>query len=74
MVIFRDKKTGRFVSRSTWKQSKAHGGNRYVRERKPAQRTRRPARRALTEEEIDELEEQLAESEEEEIAGGFDSP
>ena len=30
---FRDRKTGRFVSRATWRRSKAHGGKRYVRER-----------------------------------------
>lgn len=31
MFIYRDFKTGRFASRSTWKRSKAHGGSRYVR-------------------------------------------
>lgn len=31
-VIYRDKKSGRFVSESTWKSSKAHGGTRYVRQ------------------------------------------
>jgi hypothetical protein len=30
-VVYRDKKSGRFVSKSTWKRSKAHGGTRYVR-------------------------------------------
>jgi hypothetical protein len=30
-VLYRDKKSGRFVSKSTWKRSKAHGGTRYVR-------------------------------------------
>lgn len=32
-VIFRDKKSGRYVSESTWKRSKARGGTRYVRQR-----------------------------------------
>ncbi|MGA7796006.1 MAG: hypothetical protein WCA19_23485 [Candidatus Acidiferrales bacterium] len=32
-MTYRDKKSGRFVSESTWKRSKAHGGNRYVRQR-----------------------------------------
>jgi hypothetical protein len=32
-VIYRDKKSGRFVSESTWKRSKAQGGTRYVRQR-----------------------------------------
>ena len=32
-VIYRDKKSGRFISESTWKRSKARGGTRYVRHR-----------------------------------------
>jgi hypothetical protein len=32
-TIYRDRKTGRFVSRSTWKRSRARKGIRYVRER-----------------------------------------
>jgi len=32
-VIYRDKKTGRLVSKTTWKRSKAQGGTRYVRQR-----------------------------------------
>jgi hypothetical protein len=35
-VIFRDKKSGRFVSEATWKRSKAHGGTRYIRQRTKA--------------------------------------
>ncbi len=31
-VAYRDKKSGRFVSESTWKRSKAQGGTRYVRQ------------------------------------------
>jgi hypothetical protein len=30
-TVYRDSKTGRFVKRSTWKRSRAHGGNRYRR-------------------------------------------
>ena len=32
-AVYRDKKSGRFVSESTWKRSKAQGGTRYVRHR-----------------------------------------
>lgn len=32
-MAYRDKKTGKFVSESTWKRSKARGGSRYVRTR-----------------------------------------
>lgn len=39
-VTYRDKKTGRFVSRSTWKRSKSRGGTRYVRQRTKVQRGR----------------------------------
>src|SRR5580692_5882672 len=35
-TVYRDKKTGRFVSESTWKRSKARGGTRYVRQRAKA--------------------------------------
>lgn len=30
-TIYRDSKTGRFTSKSTWNRSKGHGGSRYVR-------------------------------------------
>ena len=33
-LIYRDRITGRFVSKSTWKRSRAHGGSRYKRERR----------------------------------------
>ena len=39
-VTYRDKKTGRFVSVSTWKRSKARGGTRYVRQRTKVHRGR----------------------------------
>jgi hypothetical protein len=32
-TVYRDKQSGRFVSETTWKRSKAHGGTRYVRQR-----------------------------------------
>jgi hypothetical protein len=32
-AVYRDKKSGRFVSESTWNRSKAHGGTRYIRQR-----------------------------------------
>lgn len=32
-TVYRDTQTGKFVKRSTWKRSKAHGGRRYKRER-----------------------------------------
>ena len=32
-VVYRDKKSGRFVSESTWKRSRARGGTRYIRQR-----------------------------------------
>jgi hypothetical protein len=46
-MIYRDRKTGRFASRATWKRSHARGSRRYVREKpKPKQRAIRkvPAR------------------------------
>jgi hypothetical protein len=39
-VVYRDKKTGRLVSQSTWKRSKARGGTRYVRQTVKTRRTR----------------------------------
>jgi hypothetical protein len=44
VVAYRDKKSGRFVSKSAWKRSKAHGGTRYVRQ---TQKVRRRNRREL---------------------------
>lgn len=38
--VYRDTKTGRLVSESTWKRSKARGGKRYVRQRANVQRGR----------------------------------
>lgn len=46
-TIYRDGKTGRFASRSTWKRSRAHGGIRYRRGKlkiPKRQRARRIAR------------------------------
>ena len=39
-AVYRDKKTGRLVSESTWRRSKARGGTRYVRQRVKARRRR----------------------------------
>lgn len=40
-MIYRDSKTGRLVSKATWKRSKSRGGKRYKRER-PKQRRKTP--------------------------------
>lgn len=40
---YRDRQTGRFVARATWKRSKAHAGARYVREPQA-----RPKRKPVT--------------------------
>jgi len=37
-TVYRDKKTGRYVSQSTWKRSRAQGGTRYVRQVRAASR------------------------------------
>lgn len=42
-TIYRDSKTGRFISKSTWKRSRAHNGVRYKRERVSGVRPMRPA-------------------------------
>lgn len=39
---YRDKNTGHFVSKSTWKRSKSHGGSRFVRESTKS-KTHRPS-------------------------------
>lgn len=44
VVVYRDRKTGRLVSESTWRRSKARGGTRYVRQRV---QTRRQLGRAI---------------------------
>jgi hypothetical protein len=73
---FRDKKTGRFVSKSTWARSKAHGGTRYVRERTVSEKKKKlPEPEEFTQEEIDRaIEEEFEEDEEAEYEGAFDSP
>lgn len=44
-TIYRDRKTGKFVKRSTWKRSRAQGGIRYRRQRiGPVQREGKPAK------------------------------
>jgi len=62
MVIYRDRKGGRFVKKSTWTRSKKRGGTRYVRKTVKAKKLARPEReKAIGEEEISE------------IQGGFDT-
>lgn len=60
-MIYRDSKTGRFASKSTYTRSRARGGKRYRRET-----TRRERERAI--------EEEREEEEEPEYTGAFDSP
>lgn len=82
---YRDRETGRFVSKATWQRSRAHGGTRYRRQsvklpaarRKPKAPKMRP--RALpTPEEIEReilREEELGEEDESaDFGGAFDSP
>jgi len=62
-VIYRDKKTGRFVKKATWKRSKTKGGKRFKRERlKPKRKFVPPP--PVPPEEFEEIE----------LIGGFDSP
>lgn len=73
---YRDRETGRFVSRETWTRSKSHGGTKFVREyirrETAAEREERIEReeieRAIEEEELEQEEEEI------EYAGAFDSP
>jgi hypothetical protein len=79
---YRDRETGRFVSKATWQRSRAHGGTRYkrsqvkvtrVKRRVPSPPKMRP--RALpTPEEIEREIEREEEEEEIEWSGAFDSP
>lgn len=64
---YRDRKTGKFVSRATWERSKSHGGTRYVRNYFRVKPSRKQIERAIEEEE----EEAEAEVE---YGGAFDSP
>lgn len=68
MARYRDRTTGRFVSKEKWTRSKAHGGTRFVRER--------IAKIKPEEEEILEkpIAEEFEEDEEAEYTGAFDSP
>jgi hypothetical protein len=85
---YRDKDTGRFVSKSTWTRSHAHGGTRYKRTkvlvRTPVKK-KRPVRvvppeieEPQTFEDLDDFEDFMddykGEYETEEFGGGFDSP
>jgi hypothetical protein len=47
-VIYRDRKTGRWVKESTWRRSKAHGGTRYRREFiRPPKPPKKPPRKPM---------------------------
>jgi hypothetical protein len=80
---YRDKQTGKFVSKATWKRSRAHGGSRFRRERARVKRApkkliaRRKVRpRTLPRPAREEIERVIEEEEEEETeyGGAFDSP
>lgn len=43
---YRDTKTGKFVSASTWRRSRAHGGHRYKRVRQIVPKAKLPSRGA----------------------------
>ena len=81
-TIYRDRRTGRFVSKSTWKRSHAQGSTRYVRTHATAQRVPRGVTEAEIERELEREEldiERAIESgefEEEKIEyqGAFDTP
>lgn len=42
-TVYRDKKTGKFASKSAWKRSKAKGGTRYVRQQVKHKKAPRPS-------------------------------
>jgi hypothetical protein len=76
---YRDRESGRFVSKATWRRSRAHGGTKFRRERTRRIKRRKPPLkvrpRALPTPE--EIEREIAREEEEEeieYAGAFDSP
>ena len=73
LVRYRDRDTGRFVSKKTWKRSRAHDGIRYKREfyRAPI---REEEIEEIIEDEEEEEEEEYSEEEEVEYGGAFDSP
>lgn len=79
-AAYRDKVTGRFVSRAVWKRSKARGGKRYKRVRVHVPGRQRAARpKAPLEEkegftEREDLVEEKEDFEEIEFQGAFDSP
>jgi hypothetical protein len=63
---YRDRQTGKFASKATWKRSRAHGGSRFRREhtRTLSKPGRKEIERAIEEEEEEEIE----------YGGAFDSP
>lgn len=78
-MVYRDRDTGRFVSKATWTRSHTHGGTRYVRQRVRVERpkeeptiVREPIRDLEDLEDF--IEESTEETEEIEFEGAFDSP
>jgi hypothetical protein len=76
---YRDRETGRFVSKATWQRSRAHHGSRFRREviRWAIRRKRKPPVRPRALPTPEEIEREIAREEEEEeieYAGAFDSP
>jgi len=45
--LYRDRKTGRFISKATWKRSRARGGTRYVRQTVKVRKRRPPKPKRL---------------------------
>src|SRR5262245_17438207 len=85
LARYRDKNTGRFVSKKTWQRSRAKGGQRFKRERivskeapstqrKPKPRRERLRPRALPKPRKKVKREEREEEEEPEFGGAFDSP
>jgi hypothetical protein len=48
-TVYRDSKTGKFVKKSTWRRSRARGGDRYKRERITARKPKKPERLPIPE-------------------------
>jgi len=72
-MSYRDTHTGLFVSKATWKRSRAHGGTRYRRSRTGPGKEH-PKTRTVRAAALPEPEERYEEEEEIEYSGAFDSP
>lgn len=73
-MIYRDTETGKFVSKATWKRSRAHGGTRYRRSRTGPVKKHPKIAKAVRAAALPEPEERYEEEEEIEYGGAFDSP